>query len=141
TEIVLGRYLNDTDLDTASDVAVVGWDIVDNVLTGSDPIGQEILVNGRLYTVVGVGKKQGKTLGMSRGNYVVLPITSWLRQFGSHRSIRISAKATNVGPALEAALDETRIILRARRHDQPGQPDSFAEATNESFLSIWANIS
>src|SRR5438094_690824 len=34
-----------------------------------------------------------------------------------------------------------RAILRARRHDLPGQPDSFTAETNASFLSIWSNLS
>jgi putative ABC transport system permease protein len=32
-------------------------------------------------------------------------------------------------------------VLRARRHDLPGKPDSFSVETNASFLSIWANLS
>ncbi len=32
-----------------------------------------------------------------------------------------------------------RVILRARRHDAPGKPDSFAAETNQNFLSIWAD--
>ncbi|MGH9496395.1 MAG: ABC transporter permease, partial [Candidatus Sulfotelmatobacter sp.] len=35
----------------------------------------------------------------------------------------------------------TRAVLRARRHDLPGQPDSFVVEDNQSFLGIWANIS
>jgi len=37
-------------------------------------------------------------------------------------------------------LTKPRAILRARRHDLPGRPDSFAAETNASFLSIWANL-
>jgi putative ABC transport system permease protein len=46
-----------------------------------------------------------------------------------------------VGAQLDSAIDESRAILRARRHDAPGKPDSFAAETNQSFLSIWANLS
>ncbi len=38
-------------------------------------------------------------------------------------------------------MDEARVILRSRRHDAPGKPDSFAIETNQSFLSIWSNLS
>jgi putative ABC transport system permease protein len=31
--------------------------------------------------------------------------------------------------------------VRSRRHDLPGQPDTFAIETNASFLGIWSNIS
>jgi putative ABC transport system permease protein len=108
---------------------------------GLDPVGKEIMVDGRTYTVVGVGKKQGKTLGQSQDNYVLLPITSFMHQYGSHRSLTLFGKANGVGAQLDAAIDEVRVILRARRHDIPGKPDTFAAQTNESFLSIWQGLS
>src|SRR5574341_289772 len=64
-----------------------------------------------------------------------------MKQYGSRRSIRIWAKATDVGNELQAAMDEARVVLRSRRHDPPGQPDSFAADTNQTFLSLWASIS
>jgi putative ABC transport system permease protein len=42
---------------------------------------------------------------------------------------------------MEEAMDETRAILRARRHDRPGADDSFDIETNASLLSVWANFS
>lgn len=38
-------------------------------------------------------------------------------------------------------MDQTRLILRARRHLAYQQEDDFALETNESFLAIWAGIS
>jgi putative ABC transport system permease protein len=139
-DLVTGRFLNDNDLNTAAPVAIIGNDIVEKLLPGVDPLGKEIRVDNRMYTVVGVGRKEGKTLGQSRDNYVLIPITSWLRQYGTHTSIRISGKSNGVA-TLESALDEARAALRAHRHDMPGQPDSFAAETNQNFLSMWANLS
>jgi putative ABC transport system permease protein len=136
-----GRMLNDTDENNRSNVAVIGTDLVDNLFPGVDPLGKEIRVEGELYRVVGIGEKQGKTLGQTRDNYVLMPLSAYLKQFGSHNSIIISGKANGTGNQLDAAMDEARVILRARRHDAPGQPDSFAIETNESFLSLWANLS
>ena len=140
-DLVAGRSFNDTDMENASPVAVIGFDVVDKLLTGVDPLGKEIRVDGKPYTVIGVGKKEGKTLGQSRDNYVLIPITVWLRQYGAHTSIRISGKADGVGPQLDTAIGEATAVLRARRHDLPGKPDSFSVETNASFLSIWANLS
>jgi putative ABC transport system permease protein len=141
TEIISGRALNDADSINTSKVVVIGNDIVEKLMPGLDPIGREVRVAGEVYTVIGLGKKEGKTLGQSRDNYVLMPITSWRRQFGTHQSIRISAKANGIGPQFEAAQDETRAIVRSRRHDLPGQPDTFAIETNASFLGIWSSIS
>jgi len=140
-DLTAGRMLNDTDQNNRSSVAIIGSDVESNLFSGVDPLNKEIRVEGQLYTIIGVGKKQGTTLGQSRDNYVAIPISSYLKQFGSHTSIRISGKANGVGAQLESAIDEARAIMRARRHDLPGKPDSFAAETNESFLSIWANLS
>jgi putative ABC transport system permease protein len=140
-DLTSGRMVNETDQENRSAVAVIGTDIVDKLMPGIDPLGKEIRVEGQLYRVIGVGKKQGTTLGQSRDNYVIVPISTYLKQFGAHTSVRIAGKANGVGLQLESALDEARAILRARRHDLPGKPDSFAAETNESFLSVWSNLS
>jgi putative ABC transport system permease protein len=140
-EIVAGRMLNDIDLRNASRVVVIGSDVLEKLMPGLDPIGREVRIDGESYTVIGLGKKEGKTLGQSRDNYVIMPITGWLRKYGAHNSIRILGKSAGVGPQLDAAIDETRAIMRSRRHDLPGAPDSFSIETNAGFLGIWANIS
>src|SRR6266404_9622763 len=140
-DLVAGRMLNDTDIDRASNVAVIGNDIAENVLTGADPIGKEIRVDGKPYTVIGLGKKEGKTLGQSQDNYVIIPVTTFAHQYGKKRSARIFAKSQGIGETLESAVDEARAIMRARRHVLPGQPDDFSADTNETFLGIWSNLS
>jgi len=42
---------------------------------------------------------------------------------------------------MEQAIDQSRVILRARRHDQIGEKDSFSLETNDSFLSLWSDLS
>jgi putative ABC transport system permease protein len=141
-DIDSGRMLGESDLENNSPVAVVGTDIVDTLMPGLDPIGKEIRIDGWTYRIIGVGKKKGKTMGQSLDNYVFMPITSWMKQYGSHNTnMRISAKAVGTGATLENAMDEARVILRARRHDSAGGADSFDTENNSSLLSIWSNFS
>jgi putative ABC transport system permease protein len=140
-DLVSGRMLNDTDENYASPVAIIGWDIRENLLGAVDPIGKEIRVDGRVYRVIGVGKKEGKTLGMSRDNYVLMPIAAWIKAYGAQNSVNIWAKTNDVGAPFEQAMDQARVILRSRRHDGVGEKDSFVIETNQSFLSIWSNLS
>jgi putative ABC transport system permease protein len=89
-----------------------------------------------------VAEPRGKALGQSLDNWVVLPLTSWYKQFGTQQvSLSIWAKGEGVGAPMETAMDQVRVVLRSRRHDAPGKPDSFTVETNQSFLSIWANLS
>jgi putative ABC transport system permease protein len=142
TDLTAGRMLNETDLNNKSPVIVVGTDIVEHLMTGSDPLGKEVRLDGWTYQVIGVGKKKGKTMGQSQDNYVMIPITAYLKQYGVHnQNIRISGKAASAGPPLNVALDEARAALRASRHDRPEADDSFDIETNASLLGVWADFS
>jgi putative ABC transport system permease protein len=141
-DLSAGRMVNQTDVDNHSPVAVVGADIVEHLLAGTDPLGKEIRVDGWAYQVVGVGTKKGKTLGQSADNYVMIPMTACLKQYGTHNnSLRIAAKAQSAGVPLNEAVDEARAALRAKRHDLLGGDDSFDIETNASLLGIWTSFS
>ncbi|MGA7908108.1 MAG: ABC transporter permease [Candidatus Sulfotelmatobacter sp.] len=142
TDLSSGRMVNETDVNNHSPVAVVGTDIVDHLMAGADPLGREIRVDGWIYQVIGVGKKKGTTLGQSADNYVMIPITAFLKQYGSHNnSIGIWGKALATGVPLEQSIDEARVALRSTRHDRPGEDDSFEIETNAGLLGIWSGLS
>jgi putative ABC transport system permease protein len=140
-DLDMGRAINDVDVNNASPVVVIGADIRENLLGGTDPIGKEIRVDGQVYRVIGVGSKRGKTLGQSLDNWVILPISTWFKTYGAHNSINIWAKANGVGTSMEQAIDQSRVILRAHRHDPVGGKDSFDIETNSSFMSLWGQLS
>ncbi len=142
TDLSAGRMLNETDMENKSPVVVVGADIVNHLMPGVDPLGKEIRIDGWEYQIIGVGKKKGETLGQSLDNYVMIPITDYLKQYGAHAaSVTISGKASSAGAALDEAVDEARVALRTHRHDRPGAEESFDIETNASLLGIWQNFS
>ena len=139
--IAQGRSFTPTELQHDAHTAVIGYDIVDNVMGAGDPIGKEIRVDGVPYTVIGVVERQGTTLGQSQDNFVSLPITTYQAVYGANNSITIYGKAGGVGDQLEQAADQVRAILRARRHDALGKPDSFTIDTNASFIGLFKSFS
>lgn len=85
-DIALGRGFTPADEDHATKNVIVGYDIVDNLLPNGDPIGKEIRVDGIPYTIIGVGERQGKTLGQSQDNWVAIPITTYQQIYGYNDS-------------------------------------------------------
>jgi putative ABC transport system permease protein len=140
-DIAIGRGFTPADVDYATHDAVVGYDIVDNILGDGDPIGKEIRVDGQPYTIVGVGDRQGKTLGQSQDNWVAIPITAYQQIYGYNDSVDIYARSIGNADAMLRAQDETRVLMRSRRHVAPGVPDDFEIETNDTFLDIWKSIS
>jgi putative ABC transport system permease protein len=141
TNIALGRALTEGDVDHGTHEAVVGYDIVDDIMGEGDPLGQEIRVDGVPYIVVGVGERQGKTFGESQDNWVAVPITAYQHTYGSNESLTVYARANGDSKVMERAEDQVRVIMRTRRHDAPGTEDSFEVQTNDTFLDIWKQIS
>ena len=138
--IVQGRALTPMDDDMGTHGVVVGYDIVDNLLPNVDPIGQDIRVDGEVYSVVGVGERKGEVFGQSEDNYVDMPLSTYLHTHGEHQSVDISAKAGMAPGALDNAIDEVRALMRSRRHDLPGAEDSFGILTNDTFISLFNQL-
>jgi putative ABC transport system permease protein len=139
--IVQGRGFTPTDDEHSSHVALVGSDIQENLLKGDDPIGKEIRVDGVPYTIIGLGEKQGKTLGQSQDNWVAVPLSSFQKTYGTAKTLTVYAKAGSRADALEMATDEARQLMRSQRHDRPGEPDSFSLDTSDTFVGLWKSIS
>jgi putative ABC transport system permease protein len=139
--VVLGRSFTPTDDSQSTHTVIIGYDIVDSLYKNTDPLGKDIRVDGVDYTVVGVGERQGKTLGQSQDNYVDMPLSTYMHSHGANQTISIFNKAGTAPGALDAAQDEVRAIMRSRRHNAPGKEDDFALETNDTFVSIWKSIS
>jgi len=135
-----GRGFTSEDEERASRVAIIGSDIQDHLFAGVNPLGQELRVGGTPYTVIGVAEKQGSTFGQSQDNWVGVPLTSYQRNYGTQKTLTIYVKAGSAGPVLETAADEVRVLMRSRRHDPPGAPDSFELDTNNTLVGFFSTI-
>ena len=138
--IAAGRPLTQADDDRGTHVAIVGYDIVDKLMGKGDPLGKEIRVDGEVYTVVGIGERQGTTLGQSQDDYVAMPLSTYMHSHGLHNSLDFYIKGGTAPGALDQTTDEVRAILRAERHDALGAPDSFSLETNDTFVSLWKSL-
>ncbi len=138
--IVEGRGLTQADEDHGARVALIGADIEENLLKYVDPIGKEIRVDGVPYTIIGLGEKQGKTLGQSQDNWVGVPLTAYQKTYGTMKSVTIYMKAGNGAAAMEAASDQARVIMRNMRHDRPGEDDSFTLETSDTLAGLLSQI-
>jgi putative ABC transport system permease protein len=140
-DIAEGRSLTQSDEEHATRVCIIGADIEENLLKFADPIGKEIHVDGVPYTIVGLGEKQGKTLGQSQDNWVAIPLTAYQKTYGTMKSVTIYAKAGSGSAAMQLASDQGRVIMRQFRHDRPGEDDSFTLETSSALAGLFTTIS
>jgi len=140
-DLVAGRHITDTDLQEAASVCVIGNDLVENLLPGVDAIGKEIRWRNIPCQVIGIGKKEGTSLGTSLDNWIILPLSTYKKEYGTQQdSLRITARAASAAK-IQDSVDEVRQIMRGRRHLAYGKKDDFAVETSDSFLALWKDIS
>ncbi len=120
-------------------VAFIGNDLKNRFFEGVEPIGKTIQIEGRPYEVIGVAKALGSVFGNSLDNFVMIPIATYFKTYGSRNGIRIVAKAINQQHLIEAQ-DEVRVLLRSFRHLGPGQDDNFSIFASETFVNLWERL-
>jgi len=140
-DLIAGRHITDSDLSAASPVCVIGQDLVDNLLPGVDPVGKEVRWNNVPCQVIGIGKREGSTLGTSLDNWIILPLNTYSKVFGSQQdTLRVTCRAKSA-QKIQDTVDEVRQIMRGRHHLAYGAKDDFSVETSDSFLSLWKSIS
>ncbi len=135
-ELEGGRHIQPDDEEHSRPVAVIGGDVADKLFGGLDPVGRRVKAGAREFLVVGVAKKKGKILGFSQDNFLRIPITTFFKIYGSRRSIGINVHTADPA-AMARAQEEARTVLRSERKRGFKDPDDFAFATSETFLSFY----
>ena len=138
-DLVAGRHIVHGDIEAASLVAVIGTDLADAFFGQMEPLGKEIDVDGRLLRVIGVAEKKGVVFGESQDNFIWIPISTFAKLYGSRRSFSIQAEAASMA-VFEAAQDQVRVAMRARRHLTYEKPDDFSIETGESIMELWQSM-
>ena len=92
-EPATGRYIVDADNTHRSNVVMIGADVANRFFKSVDPMGKTIYIDGESFQVVGVAKPLGSAFGQSQDGFVVMPIQTYQKIYGSNDSIDINVQA------------------------------------------------
>src|SRR5205823_7733115 len=134
-----GRYISEGDDQSRAQVAMIGNDLATKLFPNVDPIGREILINGRPFQVVGIGKTMGTAFGQSQDNFAYIPIQTYFKMYGTQETIWLNIQARGA-EWMERTQDEARAMMRARRHLPPNEPDNFGIFDQASLMELWKNL-
>jgi putative ABC transport system permease protein len=98
---VEGRFFTQAETDDGAKVAVLGQTVVTNLFPNTDPVGQNIVVKGVPFTVIGVLSAKGQSgVGQDQDDTLLMPYTS-----AQQRLIG----GTSVGTLMVSAVDAAHI--------------------------------
>ena len=131
-----GRMISPAEVARDRRVALLGWQVADRLFQDRDPIDKIIRIRGVHFRVVGVSSKKGAFFGRSFDEFVVIPLGSYQKLFGSRQSLELMVKPRDTGD-VEVAKDDARVALRIKRRLKPADPDNFAIVSSDSMLGIY----
>lgn len=148
-DLVRGRFITQTDLDTLARVAVLGQLPAEELFNGADPIGEVIRIQQVPFRVVGVLAERGGGgfFGFTEDDRIMAPITTAQSRLLGARSVRggerlvtvINVSATGEAD-IDRAIEEITVTLR-RRHDvELGEDDDFSLFTQQDLLGAFNQI-
>jgi putative ABC transport system permease protein len=141
-----GRFINSDDSLRRHSVCVIGGYIVDNLFPYETPLGKRLVMDGKSYIIVGVLARKGSFLGQSQDNIIIVPITTFEKDFAPGRGIGELQYSIGVmampkkGATLENAIDQIRELMRRRHQLGYDKPDDFGISTQDTIRDIYRNI-
>ena len=139
--VELGRYFTEVENSLGRRVCLIGYTLKERFFPDQDPLGRVIKLEGREFTVIGLYEKNGAILGQDADNFAVIPLNAFLDIRGRRASLVINVKVPGDPARFERAMDQARLILRARRHIKPDQEEDFFIGTKDSYIRLWNQIS
>jgi len=137
-EMQQGRFYTDTESRHHLPVTVVGEDVPKALMSGENPLGKEIAINGQTAQIIGVLKRPANFPPGQNDTRVLLPYFTMMKMFPTSRE-NIVIIIAQPGK-LAAAIDEARTVLRIERHVPTDKPDNFDISTPDQMLETFHNI-
>ncbi len=129
-----GRFFSALESAGGRNVAVIGYDLAENLFGTIDPIGKNIKVFGRDVQVIGVMQKEGSGFGNDHDETIILPV-NFISQFidvNSERFSPVIMTKAREGISNEEMIDDLTGVMRSIRQLKPYADDNFA--LNETSL-------
>jgi putative ABC transport system permease protein len=124
---VEGRFFTQAETDDTAKVAVLGQTVVQQLFPNVDPVGQNVLVKGIPFTVIGTLSSKGQSsAGQDQDDTVLIPYTSALQRLTGGTTISELMVSAVDSAHIDSAQSEITSLLEQRHRIVAGQPDDFS---------------
>ncbi len=137
-----GRFFEDSDVERAANVVVLGSDTAEGLFGTMNAIGQDVTIAGMVFTVVGVMDQQKQAFGGGKNpqdNKAFFPVTTFHKIHPEVLDYWISLKFDDQKNK-QLVQDELTELLRRRRKVANEAPDNFAIFGTDSLTRLWDQI-
>lgn len=137
-DIAEGRYFTETENSNAMRVAYVGADVASKLFPFGSAIGEEVVIRGIPYRIIGIQTAKGTVFGIPQDLFIQLPLKTYGANFGGFTRNRYlyyeAAPLPNV--SLADAVEEIRTLMRIRRKLSSDEKDNFGIVTPDAITGM-----
>jgi putative ABC transport system permease protein len=137
-----GRFFTITDQERAADVTVLGHDVAEQLFGSIDPIGKDVVIEGRTFTVIGVFEKQKTAFGGGKNpndSFAYFTMSTFKKLHPEILDYWLSAKFDDQKNK-PLVTEEIRELMRLRRKVRNEADDNFAIFGSDSITRLWNQI-
>jgi len=142
-----GQFISESNVSHRDSVVVLGNKTASELFPFGDPVGEQVRINGRRFTVIGVlGAKGGAMMGVSQDELILVPITTYHTRLFTERTTSgeyaVKSIIVQVSSAadIEIAAYDIEDVLRRRHRLGEGDDDDFAVISQEQILGTMRQI-
>jgi len=139
-EIEQGRYFNQKEVERTQKVAVLGFDLAQELFGDEDPIGQTVTAGSTKLTVIGVFSERGLVSGVNFDAQLYTPITVVFQKFTPSQFARFMGDRVRViyveieePEEMENIIQQISFLL-AKRHDISLEEADFSVTTQQDII-------
>jgi putative ABC transport system permease protein len=128
--LATGMPFTDSDIRSATRVALLGQTVAQNLFGDEDPVDKTIRIKNSPYLVLGVLSAKGQSLdGRDQDDTVLVPVTTAQRKLfgtqfaGTVRFIMVQAESAEAMPGVERSINQ---LLRQRHRIREGAENDFS---------------
>jgi putative ABC transport system permease protein len=111
SKVASGSSFSDDDVTSAAKVAIIGTTLATQLFPGQSALGQQITVDGTVFTVNGILAEQSVTGNNDPNAVVIAPITRVQRSFTGFRAVSALIVQATSADDVAAAQGEVQIML------------------------------
>ena len=138
-----GEFISDSDVNTLSNVVVLGANIATSLFPNDTALGQSLRISGQRFTVIGVLTAKGGSGFGSSDDGVIVPLSTAQRKLFGARAMQagatlLSSIAVQASDAesVSSALEQINTTLRAQHKlASDGSADDFSVINQQDILN------
>ncbi|HHY12421.1 MAG TPA: FtsX-like permease family protein [Firmicutes bacterium] len=143
-DLYAGRFFTAVEVEIARPVVVIGWQVMQELFAGRNPVGRYIFIEQEPFEIIGVLEEKGENLGEGVDRMMFVPLSVAQRRRGTDKVDEVLLKARSQD-TVEAVQLTVERIFQARYGDdavyiwtQQSMLEQLQESTRTMTLMLGA---